>query len=466
MLKKSLIQKILAFLARAAIKKYRPTIVGITGSVGKTSTREAVFAVLKKKYRVRTAEKNYNNEIGLPLTVLGIPHYGRNIFGWFSALLRVLIEIYLSKHEGYPEVLILEYGVSHPGDMDYLLSIAKPRIAVVTAIGDIPVHVEFFKDPAELIMEKAKLVEALSSDGYAVLNHDDFAVYEMREKVGARVVTYGTEKHADLKISNFQFSIFKDKSIGDVPDGISFKLEYKGNSVPFRINNAFGLPHAYSAAAAAAIGLIMDFSLVEISEALRNYIPPAGRLRLLKGIKNSFVIDDTYNAAPEAMRLALDTLKALPGKRKIAILGDMLEIGKYAEQAHRAVGDQAAGFVDLLFCVGPTAKFIADEYKLHRHHPFSTVSSEQNKKSFRSFGAIEFMPQDNVFHFDDPISAGRALKPLIRPGDLILVKGSQGVRMEKTVREIIAEPEKAEELLVRQEEVWRNTYDRKLDGIS
>lgn len=434
----SILQKVLAVLARAAIRKYNPIIVGITGSVGKTSIKEAIYAVLKNKYRVGKAEKNYNNEIGLPLSILGIPHCGKNIFKWVFILLRPSWRI-LHEDKNYPEILILEYGVDRPGDMDYLLSIAKPKIAVVTAIGDIPVHVEFFKNPEQLIEEKAKLVQVLPVNGFAVLNHDDYAVYDMKEKTKARVITYGQEEHADLKVMNYELRTKKDPTLNDdIPEGISFKVEYAGSVVPIRLQDAFGLPQTYAASAAAAVGLVLNLNLVEISEALHNYTPPSGRLRLLRGIKNSFILDDTYNASPESMRLALDTLKELPAKRKIAVLGDMLEIGRYTEQAHRAVGDQAGEFIDLLFTVGPRAKFIADEVL--------TSGLERIARQLES---------NQVFKFDDSLAAGRALDPLIQPGDLILVKGSQATRMERAVEEIMAHPEKTKELLVRQEDYWK-----------
>ncbi|MEK7541761.1 MAG: Mur ligase family protein, partial [Patescibacteria group bacterium] len=159
MIQKSILQKILAVLARQTIRKYKPVIIGITGSVGKTSARLATYAVLKNKFSVRTAEKNYNNEIGLPLTILGIPHSGRNIFAWAYQLAIAARRLAVSlAYRRYPEVLILEYGVDCPGDMGYLLKIARPDIAVTTAIGEVPVHVEFFKSPEELIAETAKLV--------------------------------------------------------------------------------------------------------------------------------------------------------------------------------------------------------------------------------------------------------------------------------------------------------------------
>ena len=162
-------------------------------------------------------------------------------------------------------------------------------------------------------------------------------------------------------------------------------------------------------------------------------------MRLLKGNRKSYILDDTYNAAPESTRAALDTLEALPGARKIAVLGDMRELGRYSEQAHRAIGDQAAGFVDLLFCVGSAARFIADEAK--------TRGIEQNPRRLSA---------DQVFLFDDAQEAGRALEPMLCSGDVVLGKGSQSMRMERIVKEIMADPTRAQELLARQSVLWLN----------
>ena len=436
---KSILQKILAHLARATIRRYHPMVIGITGSVGKTSTREAIFTVLKKKYRVGSAEKNYNNEIGLPLAIVRLPHYGKNIMRWAFGLLRAAWQAY-GVHAHFPEVLLLEYGVDHPGDMDYLLSIAKPHIAVVTAIGEIPVHVEFFENPEALIREKAKLAHAVLREGYVILNHDEYEVYGMKASAKAKVVTFGFEEHAEVKISNYRVQLVKRESLGDAPEGIAYKIDHGGNVVPIRLDGTFGKPQVYATAAAAAVGLLMKMNLVEISEALRGYVPPRGRMRLLKGIKNSFILDDTYNASPHAMREALETLKNLPGKRKIAVLGDMLEIGKYTESAHRTMGDIAVGCADILFTIGVRAKFIADEAM--------TCGIEASSR---------VLARDQVFSFDDSSAAGEALDPMIQEGDLILVKGSQRMRMENAVFEIMQEPERATQLLVRQEDYWKNS---------
>ncbi len=439
---KNILRIILATFARAMIHKHNPTIIGVTGSVGKTSARLAIYAVLKQKYRVRTAEKNYNNEIGLPLTILGIPHHGRNILKWAYAFVRVIWRLSASVSDRYPQVLVLEYGVDRRGDMDISLAIAKPNIAVVTAIGGIPAHVEFFKDAREIAAEKGKLIAALPVEGWAILNRDDCAAADMREKTPAHILTFGRESHAEVRIifndapvknSASQNAALPDQSKAEntvLPKGIAFKLEYNGSVVPVRLEGAFGLPPAYAAAAAAGAGLALGMNLIEISEALAGWRPPPGRMRLLEGKNHSRILDDTYNAAPDAMRSALETLRSLPGKRRIAVLGDMLELGRYAEQAHRAIGDLAADSADLLFCVGPRAKFIAD--------------------AARRRG----MSAERIFLFDDSLSAIEGLTPMIEEADLILVKGSQGMRMERVVKEIMAEPARAKYLLVRQEPYW------------
>ena len=431
-----MLQKILAILARLTLWRYKPTIIGITGSVGKTSTKEAVFCVLKKKYRVRQAEKNYNNEIGLPLTILGIPHCGRNVFRWISAFIRVTIRVLIRVQ--YPEVLILEYGVDRPRDMDYLLSIAKPDTAIITAIGEIPVHVEFFSGSLEVAKEKAKLIQALPINGQAVLNADDEVILEIKNKTKAKIITFGFYDNADIKISNYELRLKNIEEGNSIPEGVSFKLEYQGKIMPIRLNNCFGKPQVYAAAAAAGVGIIFNINLVEIAEALLDYESPPGRLRLVKGIKNSLILDDSYNASPQAMHQALDVLESLPATRRIAVLGDMLEIGKFTEHAHRAVGDKVAKFADILFAVGARARFIADEAAIRG------IERKSRK-----------LEKNQIFIFDDAREAGKKLDEIIKPGDLILVKGSQSMRMEKIVKEVIAKPQRAGELLVRQDKNWK-----------
>lgn len=256
----------------------------------------------------------------------------------------------------------------------------------------------------------------------------------MREKTKARVALFGFGTGAGVRISDFNL---KTGSMGE-PEGVVFKLHYGEGFTPFKIYGSLGKSQAWAAAAAAAVGLIFGLNLVKISDALSGYQGPAGRLKILKGIKNSWLIDDTYNSSPSSTHLALETLRALSlayletpflSRRKIAILGDMLELGQYSVQAHQEAGNFAGTVADLLITVGSRAKFIAE-------------------------AAGNQMPKENILSFDTSLEAVSKVRELIREGDWILVKGSQGVRMEKIVEEIMAEPERKKELLVRQSKKW------------
>lgn len=432
-----LLQWKLRFLAKMTLKKYKPVIVGVTGNVGKTSTKDAVRTVLNASRFTRGSEKNFNNELGLPLVILGDWPDTEGLFFWPLVIIFSLRQL-IFHNRLYPEMIVLEYGVDRPNDMDYLLQIVRPSVAVVTAIGEIPVHIEFFAGKEELAREKSKLITGLPTTGFAVLNVDDETVLNMRSQTRAHAITFGFDEKADLRITNFEefFESGNGSSFGQA--GVSFKLNYGGSFVPVKLNGVFGRSQAYAAAAAALVGLTFGMNLVKISEALQGYLPPPGRMRLIQGEKNTAIIDDTYNASLLAMESALATLERLPAKRKIAVLGDMLEVGKYTAEAHEIIGRQAAKVADILITVGMRARFIAD-----------AAEKRGMKKS-------------NIFSFDKVGEAGYALEQKMRPGDLILVKGSQGVRMEKIVKEVMAEPGRAGELLTRQTSVWlkkKGLYD-------
>lgn len=404
------------------LKKYKPLIVGVTGSVGKTSTKEAIYAVLSTKFKVRRNIKNYNNEIGVPLTILDLESGNRDIKDWLKNF-ALAIKTILIKSQ-YPEVLVLEMGADRPGDIKYLTKFVPVDVAVITAIGEIPVHVEFFKTPIQIAREKFYLLQKLSVKGKAILNADDKLLLEMKNKTRAEVLTYGFGQEAELRASDV---IFTDR---DQP-GLSLKLNFQGTLVPVRLPGILGFHQIYAILAAAAVGLVFDFNLIEIVEALSKFQPLSGRMKLISGIKNTKIIDDSYNASPSATLRALETLEKLEAKRKIAVLGDMLELGEYTERAHRQVGQKVKEVADLLFLVGERVIFIADEAE---------------KQGF---------DKNKIFQFSASEEAKKVVQEKIEEGDLILVKGSQSMRMEKIVEEIMAEPEKAKELLVRQEKGWK-----------
>lgn len=439
---KEIIKKIIVWkldlLARMYLKKYKPSIIAITGNVGKTSTKEAIACVLKREKRVRSGKGNLNNEFGVPLTIIGDwsdDYYEAGSSPWFW--LKVLIVGCWSLIVGrnYPEVLVLEYGTDKPGDIKKLCKKFKPHVSVVTAVGETPVHVEFFQSPQHLAREKSELIKCLEGNDYAILNYDDEVVREMSNKTKAHTMTYGFADGANVRILNFDFRFDEDGR----PVGVSFKIHHGGEDtfVPVKIDGSLGWSQAFSAAAAVCVGLIFKINLVDICESLIDYHGPKGRLKILKGIKNSIIIDDTYNASPASTHLALETVKEIAALqqeqnkklRTIIILGDMLELGEYSEQAHLAAGNIAGSFADILVCVGLRAKFIAD-------------------------AASKGIPKENIYTFNTSIEAVVKMDSLIKEGDLILIKGSQGMRMEKIVEEIMAEPLRKKELLVRQGKKW------------
>ncbi len=413
----------LRFLARATIRRYNPTIVGVTGSVGKTSAKEAVRAVLSHGRRVRASAKSFNNEVGLPLNILG--DWSSTEGWWFypwvivSSLWRLAV-----RSASYPEVIVLEYGIDRPGDMTRLLSIAHPSVAVFTAVGETPVHVEFFPSPEAILHEKAKLITQLPMTGFAVLNADDVRVIAVGKQTRARVLTYGFAETADVRVVGF--GVHRENGA----TGVTFKLVHGGNMVPVRLNGVLGRSQAYAVAAAASVGLVCGMNLIDIAEALAHYAPPPGRLRLIPGLRGSLLLDDTYNASPLAVQEGLEALKSLKAKRSIAVLGDMLELGKYTLEGHENIGRLAAKCVDLLVTVGLRGKFIAE----------SALRAGMPRKS-----VVPFMTVNEATVY---------LQGMLKRDDAVLLKASQSVRMEKVTKELMGDPLRAEELLVRQNPAW------------
>lgn len=425
---KKIVLGVLAWEARAVLAKFQPKIVAVTGSVGKTSTKEAIALVLAKKYRVRKSFKSYNSAFGVPLTILGLSTAWQSPAGWAWILVRGFLARFQKE---YPEILVLEMGVDRPGDMDSMLSITEPQVSVITAIGEIPVHVEFFSGQKELAFEKGKLARGTMSTGLVFLNADDDAVYDMRNEARGKVVTFGFGKNADIRASQYTLVTEKKSMYADVPLGIRCKIDYQGSTVPLRMEGVLGKQQLYIASAAMGVGSYFGINALESAHALEEYRSVPGRLCIIEGIKNSLILDDSYNASPTAMHAALDTLRDVPAQRRIAVLADMLEIGKFTIQAHEAMGELVASFVNILITVGPRAKFIARE-------------------------AIERgMKREAVHEVGNSTDAGKLLQEILQHGDVVLVKGSQSMRMERTVEEVMAHPELKKDVLVRQDEYWK-----------
>ncbi|MFC1787810.1 UDP-N-acetylmuramoyl-tripeptide--D-alanyl-D-alanine ligase [Patescibacteria group bacterium] len=424
---KKFIQKLIAKKAKKILAEHQPTIVAITGSVGKTSARNAIAAVLDQKYRVRTNIENYNNEFGVPLTIIGAKSPGKSVIGWLKILFK-------KQPKDYPNMLVLEYGADHPGDILYLCDLAKPEVGVLTAIS--PVHAENFGTIEKLTEEKAIVVEQAMS--LVVLNADESRVMEVKEKAKAQVITCGFSDKAQVRAENFRLETREDFSFepGEQFSEIHFDvvLSDHNQSGEIVLVNHLGQTSVNAALCAISIGLYFNLSLDEINQGLQGFIPQAGRMRPIPGIKGSLILDDSYNAAPASMQAALRVLEQFEvteKSKRIAALGAMGELGQYSVDEHQRLGAQVAKQgIDLLVTVGEPAQDI--------------------DRGAKAAG----MNENQIIHFATSQEAGRYLDREIKKGDVVVVKGSQSMRMEKVVKDLMAEPMKAGGLLVRQYGKW------------
>jgi UDP-N-acetylmuramoyl-tripeptide--D-alanyl-D-alanine ligase len=431
MFKKIVVWK-LKFFAKKILFKYKPKIIGITGSVGKTSAKDAALAVLESRFSARASIKNYNNEFGLPLSIIGCDSPGRNVLGWVAVFLKAArLAFFYDKF--YPKVLVLEMGVDKVGDMDLLNSIVSCDVGLVTTIG--ASHLEQFGSVDKIQKEKVKMITNINKGGRAIFNYDDERTRSMSKSSKVKVMTYGFSEEADLQAGNIIFKFEEEGQMASLA-GVSFKMSYNGSVVPVVLPNVIGTAAVYAALAAAAIGVAMEMNLVDIAATLAKFNSPKGRMKLLDGVKGTMIIDDTYNASPQSCLAAIEfvgRIKAEPGSEKVAVMGDMLELGSLSEESHRQVGQALvkAGF-DLIITCGERSRDIGR-------------------------GAVDAgAGADSVFHFATNVEAGKFAQERIKKGDLILVKGSQGARMEKVVKELMADPVRAKDFLVRQGADWED----------
>jgi UDP-N-acetylmuramoyl-tripeptide--D-alanyl-D-alanine ligase len=358
-------------IARFWRRKLNPRVIGITGSVGKSTTKELVAEVLSQRYKTLKSPGNLNNEIGLPLTLLKLTE----------------------QHER----VVLEMGFYVPGEIDFLCDIALAQVGVVTNIGTM--HAERAGSIEEIVKGKTELVQALppEPEGLAILNFDDPNVKEMAEHTNARVFYYGMNPAADLWADNVE---------GLGLEGIRFRLHYRRETLHLRVP-LIGRHSVHTALRAAAVGLTDGLSWQEIVDGLQT---GRAQLRLVavRTESGAIILDDTYNASPESTLAALNLLEDLEG-RKIAVLGDMLELGQYEEQGHRMVGARAAEVANVLVTVGDRAKIIAS----------AAANSGLSTSKIKEFDAAE-----QTFDF---------LRENLTSQDVVLVKGSRGMQMEVIV---------------------------------
>lgn len=358
--------------------RFEIPVVAITGSVGKTSTKEMTAAALRKQFKVLASEKNFNNEIGVPLTLFAL--------------------------EEDHQIAVVEMGMRAPGEIARLAEIARPTVGVITNIG--LSHVERLGSRDAIAGAKAELLEALPEDGLAVLPADDdyasFLLDTCRSQ--CRVVTFGKSARADFRVENISYSE------GGLPsftiNGQAFRLRAPGTHLPI------------NAAAATAVTVSLGIPLDQVAEGLSNYQAPSMRMEILHTPSGWTILNDAYNAAPDSMRAALETLVLLAGpRRSVAVLGEMRELGDFSAEAHRYVGHLAAEQpLGLLVTVGQAAEEIG------------RAAADPDGR----------LGPDRIHTFGSTIDAVQGLPDLLRSDDVVLIKGSRAMEMEKIVETLLA----------------------------
>lgn len=423
---KAPIAALLAGLASAIVRKYKPKIVMVTGSVGKTSTKEAVAAALSKSFNVRKSAKGFNSDFGVPFTIIGVLNPWASIPAWLGVFVEALGLIFFPHR--YPNMLVLEVGADRPGDLNRILKIATPDEVVVTLLPSVPVHVEAYETPAAVRDEEFTPALALAQNAPLIISADDENAIGLSKKLEVRVSTFGVADDATVQVKDV--APWFD---GGVLQGMQATFVIEDRSYPFQVKGVFGRTQMNAPAAALAAALALDLTPRLALAGLAAYDPPPGRARILKGIKETLLIDDSYNSSPIALQEIMSSLSLLPrgkGKRHVGILGDMLELGRYSVAEHTRAGHLAKDAFDLLITVGPRARTIGET------------------------AVADGMPEGSVFSFDNSIDAAPAIASMLMEGDTVLIKGSQsGVRLERITKALLANSQDARHL-VRQEREW------------
>jgi UDP-N-acetylmuramyl pentapeptide synthase len=407
---KKIVTKILILESKLVLKKYKPSIITVTGSVGKTSTKDAIYTVLAGTGHIRKSDKSFNSDIGIPLTILGCKNGWNDPFLWIKNIFYGL-ELIIFKSE-YPECLVLEVGSDHPGDILRMTSWLKSDIVVITKVSEIPVHVEFFKTPEDVFVEKFSLVKCLKDDGVLIVSADDRRLLAASLKVKQKVMTFSIDNLSTVSASEVEL---------DPAIGIIFKLKFDDHKYEVKIEGVLGNQQIYPVIAAVTVALARKINISNIIDSLKKHIAPRGRMNIIAGMNGSTIIDDTYNSSPDALHEALTALeKVQVTGKKIAVLGDMMELGRFSAEEHKKAGEHAVRVANILITVGPRARQM----------------------------------DQSAIHFDSSVDVGEYLKGIVGQGDIVLIKGSQFVRLEKATKAILAEPNRASELLVRQDAEW------------
>ncbi len=309
--------------------------------------------------------------------------------------------------------MILEYGADRKNDILKLCKIARPDIAVVTNIGQIPVHIEFFDDVEEVYKEKSTIIKMLKEKGTAILNYDNEKIFDFKKLTKGKIISYGFNDDADVHISNYKIEPADDI----IESTMYIRFEYKNHFAPFEVKKFLGRGFAYSFLCGIATGIALDINLIDCLSSLEQYKGLPGRLNLMQGIKNSNIINDCYNASLIAVENALQLMSDLTTSKKVFIFGDMLELGNFSEKAHRLVAKAILeNKIDRVVLIGTKVDFTAESLL---------------KQGF---------DKNKIYQFKTSSDARLKIQDIIFPGDLILVKGSHSMNMNIITKEIAFDP--------------------------
>lgn len=428
------ILKYLQTLTRLYLRRYDIEISGLTGSAGKTTLTIAIHSVLSKKYNAGMTYshgRGLNSESGIPFAILDVPIKGYSTFEWIKYIF-LATKNFLFKKSKY-EKFIVEMGVDKPGDMDFILSMTEDKTNLGLFLSIAKMHTKYFEEEAErrgiepievLFEEKAKIIQALNKDGWAVLNYDEPLIRSLKEETEANTITFGLNKGADVRgeIVKIDSREFKGR------------VFYKDMDKEINISSYFVNKKVFrTVLAAIAVGLTYNIDLNRCVGALENMNFPPGRMSRIQGIKKMTIIDSTYNASRGAMSEALDNLALFRKRRKIAVLGDMRELGKDSKDEHEKLAKKAVKVADKIVTVGPQmAKYFVPEAKQLGY-------KDSNLKSFQNtWKALAFIKNR-----------------LIKEDDVLLIKGSQNTLfLEIIVENLMLKIEKSEDVLCRRGEYW------------
>ncbi len=414
--------------ASALIKKYRPKIICVTGSVGKTSTKEAIACALSTSYRIRKTSRNYNNDYGVPISVIGGFESEEGFLALFTIYIYGLIQWIFRLN--FPEILVLEVGAGKIGEIERITSWLKPDVVVVTNLPDVPSHLGIFGSKEMIIKEKKFLINNMNKEGILIIDKNEPNSKPFYSDFNGKIFFYDGKKN--IKDSHYQISYKKENSFLK-PVGFSIQVPTeKEEKITLSFHGFLGTQNVRAITVALIVTKVIGCDLDEAIEGIRNkYKPECGRLRIFEGIKNDVtIIDDSFNSSPIAVENSLITMLSIQitdQQRRIAVLGDMFKLGNQEREIHQETGTKEIPQADILITVGNISeiwqKYNANRLKLNKHFKNST----------------------NAAHY---------IQGIQKPGDIIHFKGGHLTRLEKAVALLTNCPKK---FLVRQEKYYTNS---------